>query len=155
MFEGCTPARHYSIDVTTGTVLSSVITGNTIEYEFYSCAAACPTCKKGNGEQEAEINVEYENKLSPTNYPSSIIVSPLPFSDRTNFTYSLAQNGNVTLEIFDITGKSVVGLINEEFHAAGIYQKSWITENKIPSGLYFYKLKTPSEEFNNKLVIIK
>lgn len=46
-------------------------------------------------------------------------------------------------------------LKTEEYHVAGVYEKSWTIENKIPSGLYFYKLKTATEEFNNKIVIIE
>ncbi|MBI4929980.1 MAG: T9SS type A sorting domain-containing protein [Bacteroidetes bacterium] len=136
------PSKHFVIDVNTLTSSSTNISDARIEYEFYSCSLVCPACK-----QAPDIAEEITSP-SIYNYPN-------PFVDKTHFTYSLSTDGNVTLEIFDITGKSVAKLINDEYYNAGVYEKSWSPENKMPAGLYFYKLKTYTEEFNGKLMIIK
>jgi hypothetical protein len=59
----------------------------------------------------------------------------------------------VKIEIFDILGKKVDMLANEQL-AAGEYQTSWDASN-IASGIYFYRLETKDFTDIKKMVVVK
>jgi hypothetical protein len=69
---------------------------------------------------------------------------PNPFNPSTTIRYALAKAGFVTLEIFDINGRSAVTLINS-FHNPGNYDPIFDGRN-FSSGIYFYKIMVFREE---------
>jgi flagellar hook assembly protein FlgD len=77
---------------------------------------------------------------------------PNPFNPNTMIEYSLAQSGEVTLEILNMLGEKIATLRNEK-QAAGNYLLSWNGKdrlgNEIASGIYFYRLTIKSKNFNH------
>ena len=69
--------------------------------------------------------------------------SPNPFHHSTIISYSLPATTEVTLSIYDITGRLVETLVNET-QEPGIHQARWQREDN-PSGVYFYRLKACPE----------
>lgn len=69
---------------------------------------------------------------------------PNPFNPFTKIGFKIPQEGNVKLQVFDITGKSVSVLANEKF-AGGEYSVSFGGGN-LPSGTYFYKMDFSSKD---------
>lgn len=71
--------------------------------------------------------------------------SPNPFSSFTFIRYFLQQSGPVELTIHNISGELVRMLVNGE-QEAGTYTVIWdskdVTGNEVPSGIYFYCVKT-------------
>jgi len=68
---------------------------------------------------------------------------PNPFNPSTTFRYSIPNASEVTIKVYDILGKEIETLVNEE-KPAGTYEVTWYAAN-LPSGVYFYQLKaTPS-----------
>jgi len=65
---------------------------------------------------------------------------PNPFNAITNISYNLAEAGNVSLNVYDITGRLVVTLIDGQMDA-GEHVVAWDASN-VSSGVYFYKLST-------------
>ncbi|MCX6142867.1 MAG: T9SS type A sorting domain-containing protein [Ignavibacteriales bacterium] len=63
---------------------------------------------------------------------------PNPFNPTTNFEFRIAAAGFVSLKIFDVLGREVAALVNEE-RQAGTYRVTW-DASKLPSGVYFYRL---------------
>lgn len=63
---------------------------------------------------------------------------PNPFNPSTNISYSVPQLSFVTLNVYDLLGKEVATLVNEE-KPTGIYEKEFDGSN-LPSGVYFYQL---------------
>lgn len=63
---------------------------------------------------------------------------PNPFNKYTNIEYKLADEGNVSLKIFDINGKEVACLLND-FQKEGIYKLTFDGSNFNP-GTYIYKI---------------
>lgn len=63
---------------------------------------------------------------------------PNPFNAETNISYNLAEAGDVTLKVYDITGRLVETLI-ERYQETGEHIVTWDASN-ISSGVYFYKL---------------
>jgi hypothetical protein len=78
---------------------------------------------------------------------------PNPFNPGTEITFSLPEASNVSLKIYDITGKEVAVLVNE-FRARGKYNAVFDGSN-FASGVYFYKLITPRFTDSKKMVLKK
>ena len=79
---------------------------------------------------------------------------PNPFNPETSIKYSIAQEGHVTLKVFDVLGKEVAALV-DEFKQPGSYVAKFSIQNKIESGIYFYQLKMNSIIITKKAVLIK
>jgi hypothetical protein len=84
--------------------------------------------------------------LVATNYPN-------PFNPSTTINYSIPATGNVSLKVYDITGREVATLINE-FQNAGSYAVEWNAAD-MPSGIYFYRLSAANQTFTNRMVLVK
>jgi len=87
-----------------------------------------------------------EEEPNPTQ-PNSFLLSqnyPNPFNPVTKIKYSVPQNvrretGNVSLKIYDVLGREIATLVNEE-KPAGEYEVEF-NGSVLPSGIYFYQLK--------------
>jgi len=103
-----------------------------------------------------EVSVEEPN-ISPSrfelhqNYPN-------PFNPSTNIKFDIAQNSHVSITIFNLTGQKVSTLINRHLNI-GSYTIIWhgLDDNgsQLPSGMYFYEMRTPSYQSIKKLVLVK
>jgi len=78
---------------------------------------------------------------------------PNPFNPTTKIKYSLAEQGIVSLNVFDILGREVATLVNE-IKSAGIYEVTF-DASKLSSGIYCYKLQSGSFCQMKKLILIK
>ena len=78
---------------------------------------------------------------------------PNPFNPSTTIAYSLRQADKVNLTIYDINGREVVILVDEQ-QSVGIHRVSWKPE-KQASGLYFYRLTTGNNSQVKKLMYLK
>jgi hypothetical protein len=64
------------------------------------------------------------------------------------------SGGKVSLSVYDLLGREVAILVNNERKTAGEYVVSFNAE-KLPSGVYFYKLQTESYTETKRMVFIK
>lgn len=78
---------------------------------------------------------------------------PNPFNPVTNIQYSVPNLEFIQIKIFDILGKEIITLINEEKYA-GTYNVEFNATN-LSSGVYFYIMKAGSFLKTNKLLLIK
>ncbi len=78
---------------------------------------------------------------------------PNPFNPTTTIEFSLHKSSHVTLNIFDLLGRVVAALVNEELNA-GHFNVKWDARN-IPSGTYFYQLRAGDFVANRKLVLLR
>lgn len=78
---------------------------------------------------------------------------PNPFNPSTTIKYGLKERTNVELKIFDIIGREVETLVNEE-RTPGTYESNWNAAN-LPSGIYFYRLQAGSFVETKKMVLLK
>jgi photosystem II stability/assembly factor-like uncharacterized protein len=79
---------------------------------------------------------------------------PNPFNPTTNIGYRIPEFGFVTLKVYDLLGKEVATLVNEE-KPAGNYEVNFDASG-LSSGIYFYKLKVGNEFIETKkLVLLK
>jgi hypothetical protein len=115
------------------------------------------------------VSVEDEKEL-PTefslhqNYPN-------PFNPSTKIKYTIptppvssplvkgwTEEGFVTLKVFNVLGKEVATLVDEE-KPAGNYEVEFSSHSdegqNLPSGVYFYQLKTGNYLETRKMILLK
>ncbi len=78
---------------------------------------------------------------------------PNPFNPSTKIRYSTPTSEFVTLKVYDVLGKEVATLVNEE-KATGSYEVSFDAAG-LSSGMYFYKLQTDNFVETKKMLLLK
>lgn len=79
---------------------------------------------------------------------------PNPFNPSTKIIFSIPNQDNVTLKVYDILGNEAATLIDNENLSAGKYSVSFDGANQ-PSGFYFYTLQTMSFRDTKKMILSK
>ena len=78
---------------------------------------------------------------------------PNPFNPSTTIKYSIPKQSYVTIKIYDVPGREVQTLVNEQ-KPAGNYQVEFNAAN-LPSGVYFYRIQAGSFKQVRKMMLIK
>lgn len=107
-----------------------------------------PTPGTSNG---TPVSNEYESlvpeKVSlDQNYPN-------PFNPSTTITFSLNKHEQVTLEVFNMAGQ-LMQTITNQVYGSGTHSITVRAEN-LATGVYFYRLKTPSATISKRFTLIK
>jgi len=83
---------------------------------------------------------------------------PNPFNPSTRISYSLPEKAWVTLEIYDISGKRVVQLVDGE-QERGSRAAEWNGTNargdQVTSGVYFCRLTVDKKAISRKLILLR
>jgi hypothetical protein len=79
---------------------------------------------------------------------------PNPFNGETLLAYTLAKDGPVTIEIFNLNGQRVQTVVQDEFQTAGTHQRKWKAEG-VGSGVYFYRLVASDGVYSGKTVVMQ
>lgn len=134
----------------------------TVEYEFYDSDGLLVAIisDSGSGELEASINSytavstssEEGNELAhefslDQNYPN-------PFNPSTNITFDLPVNTTVTLAVYDVLGREVSMLLNDQQFNSGSYIVSF-DGTTLSSGIYLYRLQAGEQVLSNKMILSK
>lgn len=88
--------------------------------------------------------------------PSSFVLSqnyPNPFNPSTTIRFSLPGYGFTSLKVYDVLGKEIATVVNG-MYAAGVHNVEFNASN-IPSGIYFYTLRSGSFVESKKMLLIK
>jgi hypothetical protein len=78
---------------------------------------------------------------------------PNPFNPSTTFRYSIPNQSKVIIKVYDILGKEIETLVNEE-KPAGTYDLKWNAANP-PSGVYFYQIRAGLFIETKKMILLK
>ena len=78
---------------------------------------------------------------------------PNPFNPTTNIKFTIPKSGHVSLKVFDIMGREMVSLINENLET-GEYEVS-LNGSNLNSGVYFYQLKAGNFVSTRRMMLIK
>jgi hypothetical protein len=79
---------------------------------------------------------------------------PNPFNPSTSIEYYLPKQSLVSLKIFDVLGREVASLVNNELKPAGDYNVVFNAEN-LTTGVYYYKLTAGEFTDIKKMVLVK
>ena len=85
-----------------------------------------------------------ENKIE--NYPN-------PFNPSTVIRYQLVNSGPVSIKVYDIVGREIMTLVNEE-KQQGRYQVKFDAGN-LSSGIYFYRIIATGFTESKKMILTK
>ncbi|HCY76856.1 MAG TPA: hypothetical protein DHV28_13120 [Ignavibacteriales bacterium] len=106
-----------------------------------------------------EINIQFtltdvvnEEQIIPSEiklYPNY----PNPFNPGTKISYSINSNQFISIIIFDVLGKEIETLVNEE-KPMGSYELNWNAAN-LTSGVYFYQLRAGNFVETRKMILLK
>jgi len=94
--------------------------------------------------------------VSGTSLPSEYFLHqnyPNPFNPITDIYFDIPDPSDVKLEIFDLKGRLIKTLLNE-YKIRGSHAVSFDT-SLLSSGVYFYRIKTPSFVFTRKMILMK
>ena len=78
---------------------------------------------------------------------------PNPFNPSTKISFDIPKPAFVKLTVFDILGKEISVLINDELNA-GVYNYDWSGIN-LPTGIYFYKMVSGDFVETKKMILVK
>ncbi len=99
---------------------------------------------------EPDVDLPLRYELSQ-NYPN-------PFNPITQIQFTIPENQKVTLIIYDILGRKVRTMVNDNM-TSGKYLKTWNGTNdlgvNVASGVYFYRLKTDNYVKVRKMILIR
>ena len=83
---------------------------------------------------------------------------PNPFNPTTKISYNLPKKSHVSIKIFDVTGREILILVNQE-QPAGSYDAVWNGRDRfgqaVGSGIYFYQLKAGDYVETRKMVLVR
>ena len=99
---------------------------------------------------------------NPNNKENSIIPDefrlyqnyPNPFNPTTKISFDLPKDVRVSIVIYDILGREITKIINNDFRTAGKY----ITEfnaSTLTSGIYFYQIRAGEFIQAKKMLLVK
>ncbi len=78
---------------------------------------------------------------------------PNPFNPTTSIAFSLPQSAQINLTVYDVLGRRVATLVNGQL-AAGQHQVQF-EASSLPSGMYLYRLTTPTGSITQKMMLLK
>ncbi len=84
---------------------------------------------------------------------ASVNIFPNPFNPETVISVQLPAVSDVDLRVFDLLGREVAVLVNEEL-GAGVFQVIW-DASQFPSGVYFCRAQVGDRLLSRKLVLQK
>jgi hypothetical protein len=99
--------------------------------------------------------------LNESGFPSTTNLYqnyPNPFNPTTTIKYQIPEISFVTIKVFDILGREVATLVNDE-KPAGNYEVQFSSHSvegrSLTSGIYFYQLKAGDYSETKKMILLK
>jgi len=152
-----TSAGPYDISCVIADGPYNIDAGQTIDVAFSIAAADNPELlTNAINQSRTKFNEIITNVETEIDLPLSFSLSqnfPNPFNPTTSIKYSLPEQQFVSLKIFDILGREVATLVNEN-KPAGNYEVNFDASN-LSSGVYFYQLRAGSFTETKKLILMK
>src|ERR1035437_1225717 len=116
------------------------------------------TGNKGSNDDSLILVNQYTgvNDNNQPNIPNNYSLAqnyPNPFNPTTTINYQLQFSGRVTLKVFNILGREVAALVNED-KPAGNYSVNF-DAGRLSSGIYFYILQSGNFIATKKMILLK
>jgi subtilisin-like proprotein convertase family protein len=99
------------------------------------------------------VGVDEDQSISPNtftlyqNYPN-------PFNPSTKISWQSSIGGWQTIKLFNVLGREIETIV-DGYYDAGIHSKLYTVNSALPSGVYFYQLKTGDLIQTKKMILLK
>jgi len=107
---------------------------------------------------DTPLEVEQSANISKIESFTVLPAYPNPFNPSTNITYGLDEESNVSIAIYDISGKLLTTLLEAD-QTQGWHSIQWNGTNqfgeKVPAGIYLSKITSGNETKTTKLMLLK
>lgn len=81
---------------------------------------------------------------------------PNPFTETTVIAFKLLNPGKVSLRVFDMFGKEVAVLVDNEYRSLGKYEEHFVAYNyDLSSGVYYFSLTGEGINLQRKMMLVK
>ena len=118
-----------------------------LHYQFYDQEGILLS----QGSQSIKIKAIPSEFALHSNYPN-------PFNPITRIDYDISQESFVTLTIYDILGREVITLINQQL-IPGYYSLNWNGQDmfgiSVSAGVYFYQIQAREFVKTRKMILLK
>jgi hypothetical protein len=101
-------------------------------------------------------NLDASNESAGVNATIDMGVSPDPFVDATKINYTISANANVTLEVYDISGRKITTLENNLAKNGGAYSVDFSAKSfGLAAGVLIAKLTVNGKVYSTEMVQMK
>jgi len=112
-------------------------------------------------EKSEQLITSVEEAKNPATIPEGYKLSqnyPNPFNPETKISYTIPKSGVVVVNVYDLTGKLVKNLVNQQ-QTSGTFTVKWDGTNslgkKVSTGIYFFQLKSGNANIVRRMLLIK
>jgi len=102
------------------------------------------------GSRDWEVDIREESKL-PQDFSMTLDALPNPFNDKVRIRFNLSHPSNLTLAVYDVSGRVVKDILIGKQHAG---ESEWSVDG-FDSGIYFVVLQSENELMAKKVVCLK
>ena len=99
---------------------------------------------------DEQLEVQPDKYVLSQNYPN-------PFNPSTKISWQVPVGGDVVIKVYDVLGNEIAILV-DEYKPAGSYEVEWNASaigGGLPSGVYFYQLKTKNFVDTRKMIMMR
>ncbi|HMS34881.1 MAG TPA: T9SS type A sorting domain-containing protein [Ignavibacteria bacterium] len=156
-----------------------MFTGDTLKFYFKYVAPATPNVVDTIFANGNSVNHDTTSDNDKWNYAENFLITvlppvgisenisdvnsfklkqnyPNPFNPETKISFNISKSSNISLQVFDVTGKAIADLIDNKFYTTGNYSVSFNAgQYNLTSGVYFYKLSANSVSELKKMILVK
>lgn len=93
-----------------------------------------------------------DNELANEN--NFLKVYPNPFNHSTTFNYNLENNSTVSLFVYNMNGKLIDKVINNQEQPSGLHEVNWNIDQQLAPGIYFYSMNINGKISSGKLILL-
>jgi hypothetical protein len=150
------PTADGSVLYYSGPVVNLAPQGSKVLWTAIALGATAAEMKTNMDAAVAKYNSVFTSVQQIEGIPSAFALSqnyPNPFNPTTKINFSLNKSEFVNLSVFNVLGQKVAELINSNM-IAGNYNVDF-DASKLSTGVYIYKLTTPTQSISKKMSLLK
>ncbi|MDH3269375.1 MAG: T9SS type A sorting domain-containing protein [Ignavibacteria bacterium] len=105
------------------------------------------------------VSVDYEDNVKPVDGFGLVTNYPNPFNPSTTIEFTIPERTTIKVEIFDVLGRKVSTLLNNQELNAGQQRLVWNGKSdsgvQMVSGAYIYRISSDKYSVCNKMMLLK
>jgi arabinogalactan endo-1,4-beta-galactosidase len=124
-------------------------------WQGYNLGAWDPSTKKPTIAMDAFLDTVITSvNREEINSHDALNIYPNPFNPTTTIEFTLAEESHVLLKVYDVLGREVAVLINQDLKA-GTLHSIVFNASRLASGIFFCRLETRKSSLMKKLILMK